>query len=174
MARKLYAHINQGAAPLVLERRLPDGPWVPEGVQQLDVAAAGRGSFSVLVDGRSVRATVVKEDRAAGTLKLRIGGKLYTVRMEDERARLVHALGLDKVRGGVVPDLKAPMPGLVLNVLVKAGDVVKKNDALLVLEAMKMENVIKAPGDAVVAQVHAVQGRAVEKGQLLLGFAPVS
>ncbi len=174
MARKLYAHINQGDEPVLLERRLPDGPWVPAGVERLDVAAAGKGSFSVLLDGRSVRATVVKEDRASGTVKLRIGGKLYTVRVEDERARLVHALGLDKARSGAVPDLKAPMPGLVLSVLVKVGDVVKKNDALLVLEAMKMENVIKAPGDAVVAQVHAVQGKAVEKGALLLGFAPVS
>lgn len=173
MPRKLYAHINQNSTPVVLERRTPDGPWVPEGTADPDISAAGKGTFSVLVEGRSVRATVVKEDRAAGLVKLRMDGKLYTVRVEDERARLVQALGLDKARGGVVPELKAPMPGLVLNVLVKVGDVVRRNDALLVLEAMKMENLIKAPGDAVVTQVHAVQGKAVEKGQLLLSFGPV-
>jgi len=171
MPRKLYAHINRSEAPLVLERPTPDGPWIPAGVERLDVQAVGAGTFSVLIDGRSVRATVVKEDRAAGLVKLRIGGRMYSVRLEDERARLVQALGLDKGRGGVVPELKAPMPGLVLNILVKVGDTVRKNDPLLVLEAMKMENLIKAPGDAVVTQVHAVQGRAVEKGQLLLSFA---
>ncbi|MEX1131932.1 MAG: acetyl-CoA carboxylase biotin carboxyl carrier protein subunit, partial [Flavobacteriales bacterium] len=62
-------------------------------------------------------------------------------------------------------------PGLVLNILVKAGDAVKKNDPVLVLEAMKMENVIRAPGDAVVSAVPAVQGKAVEKGQLLISFS---
>ena len=70
----------------------------------------------------------------------------------------------------VAKDLKAPMPGLVLKVLVKPGDVVKKNDAVLILEAMKMENVIKAPGDAVVSAVHVQERVAVEKGQLLLNF----
>jgi ribonuclease HI len=90
---------------------------------------------------------------------------------KDLAADEVYELGLDKRAGMVSPELKAPMPGLVLNVLVKVGDAVRKNDPVLVLEAMKMENVIKAPGDAVVAQVHAVQGKAVEKGQLLLLFA---
>jgi biotin carboxyl carrier protein len=54
---------------------------------------------------------------------------------------------------------------------VKPGDAVKKNDPVLVLEAMKMENVIKAPGDAVVATVPAEKGKAVEKGHLLVTFA---
>ena len=63
------------------------------------------------------------------------------------------------------------MPGLVLNILVKPGDAVKKNDPVLVLEAMKMENMIKAPGDAVVGAIAAETGKAVEKGQLLVSFA---
>ena len=54
--------------------------------------------------------------------------------------------------------------------LVKEGDTVKKNDPLLVLEAMKMENVIKSAGDAVVKKIHAVERTAVEKGQILLSF----
>lgn len=171
MARKLYARINQADKPLVLVRDREARVWRPESGGTMDVSASSKGIFSVLIDGRSVRAIVVKEDREQGLVKVRIGGKLYTVALEDERAHLMQTLGLDKRAGTVAPELKAPMPGLVLSVLVKSGDSVKKNDPVLVLEAMKMENVIKAPGDAVVAQVHAVQGKAVEKGQLLLMFA---
>jgi len=171
MAHKLYVRINHAEKPLVLVRDREARTWQPEDGRPVDLNAGDKGVFSVLLDGRSVRAFVVKEDRELGVVKVRIGGKMYTVSIEDERAHLMRTLGLDKRAGIVSPELKAPMPGLVLNVLVKAGDAVKKNDPVLVLEAMKMENVIKAPGDAVVTQVHAVQGKAVEKGQLLLVFA---
>ncbi len=93
-----------------------------------------------------------------------------TVQLQDDRSRLLQTLGLDKATKKV-SEIKAPMPGMVLNILVKAGDSVKKNDPVLVLEAMKMENVIKAPGDAMIATVHAEKGKAVEKGQLLISFA---
>jgi biotin carboxyl carrier protein len=69
-----------------------------------------------------------------------------------------------------VKEIKAPMPGLVLKLLVKEGDTVKKNDPVLILEAMKMENVIKSPGDATVSKIHAQEKTAVEKGQLLVSF----
>ena len=68
-------------------------------------------------------------------------------------------------------DLKAPMPGLVLSVLVKPGDRVKRNDPVLVLEAMRMENLSRAPADAEVKAVLAEKGRPVEKGQPLIQFA---
>jgi biotin carboxyl carrier protein len=113
---------------------------------------------------------VLKHDREAGTVRLRIGAHCHTVRMEDERSRLVQVLGIDRGARAVVRELKAPMPGLVLKVLVKECDAVKKNDPLLVLEAMKMENVNKSAGDAVLQKVHAVDHAAVEKGQLQLSI----
>ncbi len=79
---------------------------------------------------------------------MRIGAHTYTVQLEDEQAHLMHELGLDKAMTVVVKEIKAPMPGLVLKLLVKEGDAVKKNDPMLILEAMKMENVIKCPGEA--------------------------
>ena len=63
-----------------------------------------------------------------------------------------------------------PMPGMVLNVLVKEGDAVKKGDELLVLEAMKMENNIKAPGDGIVSEISVKSGDKVEKNQILIRF----
>lgn len=101
---------------------------------------------------------------------MRIGAHCHTVRLEDDRSRLMQLLGIDRSARAMVRELKAPMPGLVLKMLVKEGDTVKKNDPLLVLEAMKMENVIKSAGDAVVKKIHAVERTAVEKGQILLSF----
>ena len=62
------------------------------------------------------------------------------------------------------------MPGLVIDLKVKAGDVVKAGDPLLILEAMKMENILKAAGDATVKNVTVKKGDSVEKGQVLIGF----
>lgn len=167
---KLYATVNAGKEPIVLERATPNAPWSLPKDGKADLVKTGPGSYSLVLDGRSYNVLVLKEDKENKTVRLRIGAKTYTVALEDEQRHLMHALGLDKAMQTVAKDLKAPMPGLVLKVLVKPGDVVKKNDAVLILEAMKMENVIKAPGDAVVSAVHVQERVAVEKGQLLLNF----
>ena len=69
-----------------------------------------------------------------------------------------------------VSDLKAPMPGLVLEVSVEGGQQVSKGDGLLILEAMKMENVIKSPTDGVIKSISVNKGETVEKNQLILNF----
>jgi biotin carboxyl carrier protein len=167
---KLYATVNASKEPIVLERPTPNAPWSLPKDGNADLVKTGPGSYSLVLDGRSYNVLVLKEDKENNTVRLRIGAKTFTVALEDEQRHLMHALGLDKAMQTVAKDLKAPMPGLVLKVLVKPGDVVKKNDAVLILEAMKMENVIKAPGDAVVSAVHVQERVAVEKGQLLLNF----
>ena len=63
------------------------------------------------------------------------------------------------------------MPGLVLSVLVTEGDEVKKGDNLLVLEAMKMENMIKSPTDGIIKKIEIKQGNKVEKNELLISFS---
>ena len=166
---KLYATVNTNTEPLVLERSTPHAPWAFKGASP-DLVRTGPGQYSVVLNGRSHRVLVLKEDKENKTVRMRIGAHTYTVRLEDEQAHLMHELGLDKVQGAAVKEIKAPMPGLVLKVLVKEGDAVKKNDPLVILEAMKMENVIKSPGDAVVKKIHAQEKTAVEKGQLLVGF----
>lgn len=171
MCAKLFATINaRPDDPLTLERAAPSAPWRLSGQPAPDLVRTGPGTYSLVHNGRSFKALVLKEDRENGTVRLRIGAHTYTVKLEDEQAQLMRTLGLDKAQGAVVRELKAPMPGLVLKVLVKEGEAVKKNDPVLILEAMKMENVIKAPGDAVVKKIHVQERTAVEKGQLLLNF----
>ena len=169
MARKQFAIVNGSEEEVLLERTTPRDAWTLAGEGPVDLVRTGSMEYSLVRNGRSHRVFVLKEDRDNGTVRLRIGGGVHTVRLQDEQSRLMKTLGLDRVVPKV-REIKAPMPGLVINILVKPGDVVKKDDPVLVLEAMKMENVIRAPGDAVVSAIPAGQGKAVEKGQLLVSF----
>lgn len=166
---KLYATVNSAEGAITLERASPSAPWTPTGETAVDLVRTGASTFSLVRKGRSHRVLVLKEDKENGTVRLRIGANTYTVQVQDDRSRLMQTLGLDKA-ALKVKEIKAPMPGMVLNILVKPGDAVRKNDPILVLEAMKMENMIKAPGDAIVVAIHAVKGKPVEKGQLLVSF----
>jgi biotin carboxyl carrier protein len=102
----------------------------------------------------------------------------FYVDFKGERVR-VSVIEVDfRLRTVVLPDpagkkiseLRSPMPGLVLTIPVKPGDVVRKGEALLILEAMKMENVLKAPSDLLISEIKVVQGQAVEKNQPLILF----
>ncbi len=168
MPQQLYAKIND-LEEIVLERTTPHAPWTIQGQPPADISATGPSAFSVIIGGRSLRVLVVKEDQEQGMVRMRIGGRTYTVKLEDEQSRLMKTLGLERAVVKV-REIKAPMPGLVLNILVKPGDSVQKDTPLLVLEAMKMENVIRSPGEATVSAIHAEKGKAVEKGQLLVSF----
>jgi biotin carboxyl carrier protein len=69
-----------------------------------------------------------------------------------------------------VNEIKAPMPGLILEINVAEGAEVKENDALLILEAMKMENVLNSPRDGVIKSISVAQGETVDKNALLIEF----
>jgi biotin carboxyl carrier protein len=79
-------------------------------------------------------------------------------------------MGLSNLQSAKVSEIKAPMPGLVLKVFVSNGDEVKKGDNLFILEAMKMENIIKSPSDVSIKNIKIVPGDKVEKGQVLMQF----
>lgn len=170
MTAKLFATTNAASEPLVLERSGVREPWAIAGAGPSELACLNPGQYRVVHQGHSFKVLVLKQDPENGTVRLRIGAHCHTVKLDGERSLLVKLLGIDKAGGKALGELKAPMPGLVLKMLVKEGDAVKKNDPLLVLEAMKMENVIKSTGDAIVKKIHAKERAAVEKGQLLLSF----
>jgi biotin carboxyl carrier protein len=83
---------------------------------------------------------------------------------------LLAKLGIEHSAESAVKDVKAPMPGLIIDIALEAGQEVKKGDTLLILEAMKMENVIKCPADGIVSKVHIKKGESVEKNQILVEF----
>jgi len=136
----------------------------------LDAVELQPGSYSVIHNNVSYTVDVLDEDAEEKTYSIRVNGTTYKVGIKDRFDLLLKNLGMDNMASKVVKEVKAPMPGMVLNILVEPGSIVKKGDPLLVLEAMKMENVLKSPTDGVVKSVAAKMSTAVEKNQLLVQF----
>jgi biotin carboxyl carrier protein len=136
-----------------------------------DVSKIGASAWHIINDLKSYNAEVVSFDRASKTAQIRVNSNLYSVSAKDQFDLLLDRMGLSNLNSAKIGELKAPMPGLVLRIFVKEGDAVSKGDNLLILEAMKMENIIKAPADAVVRTVKIIPGDKVEKAQILLLFA---
>jgi biotin carboxyl carrier protein len=124
----------------------------------------------VVYNNQSYTAIIHKFIREEKTLVLTVGMKKFTLTLADEHDQLLKSLGLDKLIKKGAENLKAPMPGMVLKVMVNAGDVLKKGDQVLILEAMKMENIIKAPNDVKIKSIAVKEKQAVDKNQLLIEF----
>lgn len=135
-----------------------------------DIAMLGEGCFHVLFRNRSYNVEVLKIDHVFKSGLLKVNGNRYTFSARDRFDELLEKMGMTGAALHKVNDLKAPMPGLVLKVLVKPGQEVNKGDSLLVLEAMKMENIIKSPGDGIVQEVSVKSGESVEKNEVLIRF----
>ena len=124
--------------------------------------------YSLILDGRSY--SVVMDPDAEGATRVTIDGRTLDVDVKDKRALLLERFGLNDAASARAKSLRAPMPGLVLSVMVDPGDAVREGQGLLVLEAMKMENELRAPSDGVVRSVHVSAGDAVKKTALLIDF----
>lgn len=128
----------------------------------------GERQWQVFRNNRSYTIFVSELNKESKTAVLQINGNRYTVVVQDEMSLLLEKMGVASTKRISKNDLKAPMPGLVLEVKVVEGSKVQKGDTLIVLEAMKMENAIKASEAGSVRQVLVRQGNAVEKNQVLI------
>jgi biotin carboxyl carrier protein len=115
------------------------------------------------------RAYAVSIEGGASEVQVTVAGHLYQVVLEDERERAAHDAERTRAKGG--GDLKSIMPGVVIKLLVQAGDAVAKDQPLLILEAMKMQNEIVAPAAGKVTALHVREGQAVASGAKLASLA---
>lgn len=126
--------------------------------------------FHFIINNTSYSVDLLKLNKEEKTLHIKLNDQRFQLALKDKYDELLHNLGLDDLNTKKVNDIKAPMPGMVLKVLVKEGESVKKGDAILVLEAMKMENILKSPSDGIIKKIAISTGTAVEKNQLLIQF----
>jgi biotin carboxyl carrier protein len=126
---------------------------------------ADKAIYSMLVGGRSHEVYATREE---GVWRILLDGERYEVAVEDERTRRLKELQKDdtKLVGDV--QVKAPMPGMVVGVLVEVGQSIAANSPLIILEAMKMENEIRAPRAGTVKEIRSQPRQAVELDQVLL------
>ena len=137
---------------------------IGERVLEVDAVHLEGHALGILAGSRSARCDI--EPGKEGALTVRVGGAAHPLELLDERRlRLRRAGGKFSLEGPQRVD--APMPGKVVRVLVKVGDEVAEGQGLIVVEAMKMENELKSPKAGKVAELHAVEGAAVESGAKL-------
>ncbi|MFC3417043.1 acetyl-CoA carboxylase biotin carboxyl carrier protein subunit [Algoriphagus hitonicola] len=124
----------------------------------------------LIKNGNSMEAELVSLNRVEKSLQIKLANKIVDVQLKDRFDLLLEELGMTDLNQSNIQDIKAPMPGLILDLKVAPGDEVKKGDVVLILEAMKMENIIKAPGDGVVKEVKVSLKQSVEKNQVMITF----
>ena len=135
-----------------------------------DLAQLAPGKYHIIKGGHGYQVEVMASEANGKQLTLKINGQSYEVQLQDHMDLLLEKLGIDAATDQGMQDLKAPMPGLVVEVFVQPGDSVSKGDKLLTLEAMKMENILKAQGDGEVKSVQVGKGDSVEKNQVMIQF----
>lgn len=134
----------------------------------LDLVFTGNGRFHMLADSRAYNFELLHADYLLKEYIFSCQGEEIRIKLRDRIDELVHRMGFEMNGEAIINELNAPMPGMVLKVLVEPGKKVSKGETLLILEAMKMENVLTAPGDCTVAEVLVTTGETVEKGQKLI------
>ena len=133
----------------------------------IDMYEPRKGVLHIIYNSRSYNAEFIGYNEDEKLVTLKVNNSKFEIKIKDDTDELLERLGIG-TKQHKVQNIKAPMPGLVIEIKVKPGDAVNKGDALLVLEAMKMENIIKAPVSAVVKKVNATKGLPVEKNQVLI------
>lgn len=139
-----------------------------EDIQNLDIQQTSPQTYHLLVDHKSVTSEIVKSDFLNHKYTVKINSNLYEVEIANELDLLIKDMGLSLAASQKINEVKAPMPGMILDIMVKENQEVKAGDNLLVLEAMKMENTILAPRDAVIKSIAVETGKTVTKNQILI------
>lgn len=139
-----------------------------EKMDDLDARFLADDHLHVISDNKNYDARLEAIDMISRTMTVNVNGVSYDLEIKDEYDELLHEMGLDVVPEQKMTDVRAPMPGLVLKVMVKVGDAIQKGDQLVILEAMKMENVLQAEGDGTIKSIEVSKGDTVDKTQVLI------
>ncbi len=165
MYKAIFSNENNYNVDNIDERWLINGEKVT-----FDCHRVNKSSYHLIFNDRSIYVTLVSFDRNEKSFTFLIDEKQFTLKVEDKYDQLLTKMGMEAGNLMAVSEFKAPMPGLVLDVLVSVGDQVVKDQPLVILEAMKMENALKSAGDGVIAEIQIKKNDKVDKNQVLIRF----
>ena len=139
-------------------------------VAQVDAVSIKKNNFHILHENKAYQAEILSVDFLQKKYSVKINSNTYTVAIASHLDSLIKEMGFETSLSKQVNFIKAPMPGLILEISVVVGQTVKENDNLIILGAMKMENSFLSPRDGVIKSISVQTGDAVDKGQLLIEF----
>ncbi|MCA0364128.1 MAG: acetyl-CoA carboxylase biotin carboxyl carrier protein subunit [Spirosomataceae bacterium] len=137
-----------------------------EEIDAIEILKTDEENISIVENSESYSGTI--ESKEGRNYRVKMGGEDFVVKIKNSLDQIIDNMGLSKPKTHKLKSIKAPMPGLVIEINLVEGQEVKENEKLLILEAMKMENVIKIPHDAIIKKVCVGKGQAVDKGQVLI------
>jgi biotin carboxyl carrier protein len=126
--------------------------------------------FTLTHAGKTFYGEILENKIEANYLKIKLNHRVFEVNKKGPLDELIASLGMDKPKVKKLKELQAPMPGRIVQVSVAVGDELHPGDEVLSLEAMKMENVLKAEGTGKVKAIHAKVNEVVDKGTVLIEF----
>ena len=137
-------------------------------IRAIDLIKKSNTAFNLIKDHRCVNAKLVSVDATGKKIMIEIEGETFAIEIKDELDLELEKMGFGLAASKQIKEIKAPMPGLVLEIAVTDGQDVNQGDKILILGAMKMENSIMIQSCARIKKVTVVSGQAVEKGQVLV------
>jgi biotin carboxyl carrier protein len=137
-------------------------------LKELDLVPNGELKYHVLNNNKSFQVKIINADFNKKEYTISVNSKTYNLKISNALDLMIEKIGYSFSDAKKLNAIHAPMPGIIIDLEVKQGDVVKEGDSILILEAMKMENSIKCPKDGIVKSVYSQKGDAVEKGKLLI------
>jgi len=137
-------------------------------IADMDLQKMSATDFHVLRATTAYHVTLEATNFAERSLRLTINGNTYDIKISDRYDELIDKMGLLSGASQKAKNIKAPMPGLIMDILVHPGDEIEEGTPLLVLAAMKMENQILAQGAGTIKSIEVTVGDTVDKGQLII------
>jgi len=147
---------------------LDDNLFINDELVNYEILKVGRHKYQIIFENKAYDLLLMGKDK--DSYELIVNGKTIKVSVKDKISQLLESLGMDTAIEEVVNIILAPMPGSILALLVDIGSEINEGDPLLILEAMKMENVIKSPRSGIIKSIDAVVNQSVEKGYPLISF----
>lgn len=137
---------------------------------EVDIQSLSNNHFHILKGSNSYNAELIKFDPQTKTLSIKVDGETFELEVKERFDLLLEKMGINQNAGVKVEEIKAPMPGLIIDIKVIEGQDVEFGEVIMVLEAMKMENILKSPQKGIIKSIQVKKGQSVEKNQVLIQF----
>lgn len=144
--------------------------WTNAENTAISIVPVDENTLSIIFNNKVYEVSCEAADIHSKSFQVKVNGAFHRVTLQDDLDKLIREMGMKILSKRISDNIISPMPGLLRQVNVQVGDQLEAGHPVLILEAMKMENILKAAGNGIVKEIHVSPGQTVEKGQLLISI----